>query len=162
MKRWENRPHEVAYLLNPAFCGRLLYYAIKEYQKSINHAFPYMLVYLILPIILHKETRELINIRTKMHVWLQKNPEVLVGFPLRAKGLLKITNESVEFLIGCSIISISDNAEISIEKLIPTSKEKIYVDDEVLDCINKSKNIGRWFARSGSIEAIYSMWGVKP
>lgn len=31
MKSWNERTREVAYLLNPAFSGRLLYAAIKEF-----------------------------------------------------------------------------------------------------------------------------------
>jgi len=37
MRRWEERPIEVANLLNPAFCGRLLYQSIvghTEYESK--------------------------------------------------------------------------------------------------------------------------------
>ncbi len=30
------RTHEVAYLLNPAFCGRILYSTIKTYNEILN------------------------------------------------------------------------------------------------------------------------------
>ena len=32
MKIWSERPKEIAYLLNPAFCGEILYKAIEGYQ----------------------------------------------------------------------------------------------------------------------------------
>ena len=34
MKSWNMRSHEVAFLLNPAFCGRVLYSTIKTYNEK--------------------------------------------------------------------------------------------------------------------------------
>ncbi len=162
MLKWDKRINEIAFLLNPAFCGRLIYHTILEYQKQAKRAFPFMLTYLILPIILHKKTREFINSKTQMHVWLQRYPYLLIGFAMRTKNLVQITNEVIEFLLHCKIISISDSGEINIDKILPSSKEKYAVDDELSDCINKSKHIARWFAKSGNTETIYIMWGVRP
>ncbi|WP_442969853.1 three component ABC system middle component [Roseburia sp. AM23-20] len=50
------RTHEVAFLLNPAFCGRILYSTIRTYNEKTNRAFPFPLIYLVLPLVLHKET----------------------------------------------------------------------------------------------------------
>lgn len=163
MKKWNERSSEVAYLLNPAFCGRLIYHAVLEYHKHTNKPFPFMLLYLVLPIVLHRKTREIINSKTQMQIWLQKNPDVLIGFASRAKSLVPITNEAVEFLMHCGIISISAaNADVNIDRLLPSSKEKYAVDDEISDCILKVKHIARWFSKSGNIESIYVMWGVRP
>ena len=38
MKSWNARAHEVAYLLNPAFCGRILYIVVKTYGEKINRS----------------------------------------------------------------------------------------------------------------------------
>ena len=54
MKSWNMRTHEVAFLLNPAFCGRVLYSTIKTYNDKTCRAFPFPLSYLILPLVLHK------------------------------------------------------------------------------------------------------------
>ena len=34
MRSWDYRPDEVKNLLNPAFCGRVIYGTISEYQKN--------------------------------------------------------------------------------------------------------------------------------
>ncbi|WP_039653790.1 three component ABC system middle component [Clostridium tyrobutyricum] len=162
MKNWSERPKEIAYLLNPSFCALLIYCTIKEYEKKCKRKVPFMLIYLILPIVLHKNTRQLINSKSIMHTWIQKNAELLINFNKRTRNMIEITNEAVEFLLGCKIINISNTAEISIEKIISTNKQKYTDDEEILDCINKAGHIGRWFAKSGSTEAIYSMWGVRP
>ena len=80
MKSWNERTREVAYLLNPAFCGRLLYAAIKEYERKTQHAFPFPLVYLVLPLVLHKQTRTRISSRTQLLQWIQANQHLLIGF----------------------------------------------------------------------------------
>lgn len=55
MKAWNERTHEIAYLLNPAFCGRILYSSIKAYNEKTRKSFPFPLIYLILPLVLHKK-----------------------------------------------------------------------------------------------------------
>lgn len=74
MNSWNKRTREVAYLLNPAFCGRMLYSAINAYSIKTKRAFPFPLVYLVLPLVLHKETRANINSRTQLHLWVQQHP----------------------------------------------------------------------------------------
>lgn len=46
MNSWNKRTREVAHLLNPAFCGRMLYSAINAYSIKTKRAFPFPLVYL--------------------------------------------------------------------------------------------------------------------
>lgn len=71
---WNKRTREVAYLFNPAFCGRMLYSAIKVYGIKTKRAFPFPLVYLVLLLVLHKETRANINSRTQLHLFLTTKP----------------------------------------------------------------------------------------
>ena len=54
MQEWKMRTREIAYLLNPAFCGRILYTTIRAYNEKSHRAFPFPLVYLVLPLVLHK------------------------------------------------------------------------------------------------------------
>lgn len=161
MDAWNKRVPEIAYLLNPAFCSSTIYHVILEYQKKTKRAFPFTLVYLILPIVLHKSTRDRIISRTNMVVWIQKNPDVLIGFPGRAKSLVPFANESVEFLLQRNILEIA-HGELSIVKTLSKTKIKAIADQEILDCYNKSEHVGRWFAQMGAEENIYAAWGVKP
>jgi hypothetical protein len=78
MDNWNTRIPEIAYLLNPAFCAAIIYIAIFEYQKKSTGAFPFTLSYLLLPIILHKNTRERVSSRTNMATWLQRNSDSLL------------------------------------------------------------------------------------
>mgnify|MGYP000535543387 FL=1 len=74
MKVWSERAQEIAFLLNPAFCGRILYSTIKTYANNSHRALPFPLIYLVLPLVLHKSTREKINSRTQLLVWIQNIP----------------------------------------------------------------------------------------
>ena len=160
MKSWNNRATEIAFLLNPAFCGRIIYHSLTEYSKERGTDMPYPLVYLILPLVLHKKTRLNITSRTQMQIWIQKYPELVINFPERARDLIGITNEAIEFLLQTNCIKINDKAEL--ESKNKTMSKTQFTDDEIQDCIKKSEHVGRWFARAGTIETIYSCWGVRP
>ena len=150
--------------MNPSFCAILLYSATFEYQKKAkNNSMPFPLLYLVLPIILHKSTRNRVNSRTNMVVWLQRNPDVLVGFADRTKNLIGFTNEAIEFLLfqgNCEII----NGGLSIIKTVSKSKIVQYAanDQEISECIQKAENVGRWFCNMHAVENTYTAWGVKP
>jgi len=160
-KRWVERSPEIANLLNPAFCASIIYSVIFEYQKSRKQPMPFVLSYLILPIILHKNTRERINSRTNMTIWIQKHPDVLINFPQRARSLVLFTNESVEYLLQGKIICF-DNFGLNINKTLSKSYFKKELDKEILECYNKSEHLGRWFSEMMAEENIYAAWGVKP
>ncbi|NCB42203.1 MAG: hypothetical protein EOM59_06245 [Clostridia bacterium] len=161
MEIWKNRVPEVAYLLNPAFCSAVLYHTILEYQKRTNRGFPFTLVYLILPIVLHRSTRELVTSKTNMVVWIQRYPEVLVTFPNRAKSLVPYANETIEYLLQTKVVEIV-NGEINIAKTLSKTKIESITDKEIRECFNRAGHVGRWFAQMGAEENIYAAWGVKP
>lgn len=162
MKNWENRATEIAYLLNPAFCGRIIYHAIKTYQQESKRPMPFPLIYLILPMVLHRKTRERIKSVTKMQIWIQNNPEMLIGFAERAKNMVLITNEAVEFLMQSGIVTLTSNAELELAELFKSLSTSKYTNDEIKECISKSSSVAKWFAKAGTVETIYISWGVRP
>ncbi len=161
MRLWSERSPEIAYLLNPAFCARILYGVIDGYEKEKKEKFPFLLSYLVLPIVLHKKTRQRIKTITKMQVWLQRNQELLIDFSKRAKSLVSITNEAIEFLLQYQVIII-DGANISIKNKLKQAKLKDIEDEEMLGCFETALALGKWFARNGTVENIYQSWGVRP
>lgn len=161
MRNWSSRTREVAYLLNPAFCSRLLYATIKEYEKKTTHHFPFPLVYLILPLVLHKETREAINSRTQLLQWVQSNQRLMIGLGRRTKDLVPITNEALEFLLQSEMVHLSDDGTLTTSSKRGLSKTN-FVNSEITECIIKSEHVARWFANAGKIETIYICLGVRP
>lgn len=162
MKNWNLRTHEVAFLLNPAFCGRVLYSTIKTYNEKANRALPFPLIYLVLPLVLHKETRANINSRTQLQLWVQRYPQLLIDFPKRARELVPITNESVEFLLQTGNIILTPNGELEISPTLKSLSKTKFVDDEISECLKKGEHVAKWFVAAGKAETIYIELGVRP
>ena len=162
MKVWSERAQEIAFLLNPAFCGRILYSTIKTYANNSHRALPFPLIYLVLPLVLHKSTREKINSQTQLLVWIQKYPELLIDFPQRARDLVPITNETLEFLLQTGKIELTPNGEVDIVGSQKTLSKTKFLDSEVKDFLTKSEHIAKWFVNAGKAETIYVGLGVRP
>lgn len=162
MRQWSERPLEVKYLLNSAFCGRIIYSAVSAYEKKIDNSMPFPLVYLILPFILHKNTRKIIDSRIVFTNWIQKYPKILIGFARRTKDLVEITNEAIEFLLQTQYLILNDNGELSCNKMMKKLSITRFCDDEVKECIKKAEHVGKWFGTLGKVENIYISLGVKP
>jgi hypothetical protein len=162
MKNWESRAKEIAYSLNPAFCARLLYGTINSYIVECNRPFPFPLIYLVLPLLLHHKTREAINSKTPFINWTHRNEPLLIDFAERAKSLVPISNEALEFLLQSKLILFSAEVEIEINYQIKSISQTKFAIDDVVECIRKCQHIGKWFARIGRVETIYITLGVRP
>ena len=147
--------------LIPLFVGEYYIQQLKLItKKQTGRLFP--LIYLVLPLVLHKETRVNINSRTQFQLWVQRHPQLLIGFPQRAKELVPITNESIEFLLQTGKISIALNGEFEITPNSKTLSKTKFADDEVSECLKKGEHIAKWFATAGKVETIYIELGVRP
>ncbi|PPB08836.1 three component ABC system middle component [Brevibacillus laterosporus] len=163
MKSWYERPQEIAYLLNPAFCGEVIRRSTTKYYENTDVPFQYPLLFLILPIVLHRATRDKFpsSSRKQMHVWLQENQSVRIGFASRAKELVPITKESVIFLMQLDALEINNNGNVQVPKYRKVKLDG-HTDGEIAEIMNRAEMIGKWFSRAGTVSTIYTMWGVKP
>jgi hypothetical protein len=160
---WEKRPVEISNLLNPAFCGEVLRHCIIKYQADSSRPFPYSLLFLVLPIALHRKTRESMptSARKQMHSWLMENQEIRIGFAERAKNLIQITRETVAFLLQVGTLRMNKQGFLIVPTYRPRSISGQNIG-EIHDCYKKAEIVGQWFSRVGSPATIYIMWGVKP
>jgi hypothetical protein len=165
MRRWEERPIEVANLLNPAFCGRVIYQSIGGYRQAPSTDMPYALLFLVLPLVLHAPTRATINGTTRhFQVWLNTHQEVKLGLAARARSLVPYTREAVSFLcaVGATkVIGRSGSLGIA-GKLRARSRATFPVSDETRECIAKARIVGRWFAKANSPATVYALCGLMP
>ncbi|SER91008.1 three component ABC system middle component [Salisediminibacterium halotolerans] len=163
MKSWGNRPGEISHLLNPAFCGEIIRRTLIAYQQKSETNLEFPLIYLVLPITLHRETRERIELssRNKMHVWLQANQDIRIGFSERAKQLVPITNEAIQFLLNQRALEIGVEGDL---RVTPYRRKKIegYSSGEIQDIMKKAEKVGKWFSSAGTTSTIFTMWGVRP
>ena len=72
-------------LLNPAYCGLLVAAAAVGHEREVHRGLPYIYAYLVLPLVLHPETRERLpnSVATKLVTWTERNSELVAGIPRR-------------------------------------------------------------------------------
>jgi len=161
---WNSRPPEVANLLNPAFCAVLLFDTVKQYQGEGYDGLPYALSFLVLPIILHKNTRqELPKTRsTKMSAWLQDKSFVKIGFAKRARLTVPFTNEAIIYGVYGQVLALSSEGLLTpgSSKISRSKKGDFY--DEIYEYRMKAQFLGKWFSDAGSVSTIFAQWGIKP
>lgn len=162
LEKWQDRPKEVAYLLNPAFCGRLLHTAVGEYCKKKHIGFPFPLIYLVLPLVLHAETRKVINSRTYLTVWVQRNRSLLLNFPDRCKDYVEITNEALEYMLQTCCLALTNNGTLRYNKIPSKLNKNLCDDDEIKEGLRKAQHVARWFVQAGKVENVYVTLGVRP
>lgn len=158
---WNQRPIEVANLFNPAFCALLLKQAVEGYQHSVKRGMDFPLAFIVLPIVLHRATREALpTIATKLNVWMQRHHEVRIGFAERAQNLTPLTKEGLIFALQQDALQL-DHTGALIPGTLKLKKNSIAATSETAACLKKAEFIGRWFAEAGNTVTLLSAWGIK-
>lgn len=160
---WEERNPIVANLFNPAFCGEVIRVAIQAYNANSKKQFSFALSFLILPILLHKETRDRLprSTRTHLFVWIQENENLFLDFSKRSSSLVKFTKESLTFLIAYKCLQIMDDGSLVAvtSKTKPIGKE-FY--EEYNHIMAKAQMLGKWLATTSDVKSIYSFFRITP
>ena len=165
MKTWAVRPKEEAYLLNPAFCCTILTAAIYGYTSAKKEGVPFPLTFMVLPIVLHKPTRDSLppNIRTSMAAWLQENSSARVLFFERLVSLKPHTTEGIQF--GSLLDWIVPGSDGLLETTLRESDINRAISqliDEARECVMRARFLGKWFSAAGDTATVMAFWGVRP
>lgn len=164
MKPWSERNIEAASLLNPAFLALLMQNAIKSYSNQVGQDAPFELPFVILPLVLHKSTRERFPnaVTTPFSSWITSPQTVSVksGFSERAEFLAPYIREAIIFACKANGLSFGALSRIGItgkvKKSFPGATE------EVKSCIVAASFCGKWLGRAGNVQTIFALLGVKP
>ncbi|QTX33493.1 hypothetical protein KAR29_06420 [Aminithiophilus ramosus] len=161
---WNERPLEHARLLNPAFLGTLLWSCARAYSLEAIVNQPFALSFLVVPVVLHKSTRESLptTTRTSLVAWLGKNPRVLVGFSERAKSLVPLVKEALLFASSGGLLRVEDARVVAGVRPRSMARFEREATDEVRACIKQAEFVGKWFALSGEYATVMALWGVAP
>lgn len=164
MKEWADRPPEIASLLNPAFCGLLISTALDAYTKNINKGAPYAFPFVMLPLVLHKPTRQAFprSSRTAFSSWItSKNTAIAkVGFAERAKNLAPYVKEALIFSMQNDSIYVTKSGLLKTSN--PTPKSYPNATNDVNECIRAAVMCGKWFSMIGDFKTAMTLLGVKP
>jgi hypothetical protein len=152
-------------LLNPAFAGLVLIRAVNGFNRETKSGFPYIYSYLVLPLVLHPETRERLPqaITTRLPSWAERNSEITALLPRRVADLAPATREALFLAATTQLITLGASAEITsavAEKTL-SNFEKNSASTEVEACLNKANFVGRWLATSGTSATVLTVLGVQ-
>ena len=165
MKEWSLRTQEEANLFNPAFCCTLLALSASTYGAIKPEGMPFSLAFLVLPIVLHKRTRESLpyNTRTTLSSWLQTNQEARLHFAERVIALKPHTKEAITFATSHNWLDLeSDGTLISLQSESSMQRKASSLKGEANECISKARLVGKWFALAGNTSTVMTLWGVRP
>jgi hypothetical protein len=162
VKRWDQRPFEIRNLFNPAFCGLVLFRALRGYEEEDARGMPFSLSLLVLPLCLHKDSREVIarNPRSYLLKTTEKNQQVMVGFADRVTHMLPYLFEGFGLLMERGCIAIADDWRI---QTVPDKVRKTAIGtDETVSCQKVARIVGREFARIADRVTVYTTFGIRP
>ena len=165
MNLWAMRSREERNLLNPAFCANLLWHAARGYAGGGSGRLSFEESFLVLPFVLHRQTREGLprSTRTSLPVWLEENPLAQGRVASRARILVPFSKEAlnfgglhgfIRFETGCLC------ADLTWQKVVNRALKDS--SDEVKSCAKRAEFIGKWFSETGSAETVLALMGVRP
>ncbi len=164
IKPWDERPFEIRNLFNPAFCGLVLFRALQGFEENDDRGMPYSLTLLILPLCLHKYSREALAAGARGYLLkvAEKNPQVHVGFAERATAMLPYALEAFGLMMERGCITVSDDGRIrtvdkALRKTVDTKGTA-----ETIASQRVARFVGREFATIADRVTIYTTFGVRP
>ncbi len=162
MKRWNQRPFEIRNLFNPAFCGLVLFRALDGYEEQDPRGMPFSLSLLVLPLCLHKDSREVIagSPRSYLLKTTEKNQQVMVGLADRVTQMLPYAFEGFGLLMERRCIAVTSDGRI---QTVPDKVRKtVSGTDETVSCQKVARIVGREFARIADRATVYTAFGIRP
>ncbi len=162
MKRWDQRPFEIRNLFNPAFCGLVLFRALQGYEEEDARGMPFSLSLLVLPLSLHKDSREVIASSPRRYLLktTEKNQQLMVDFADRVIRMLPYAFEGFGLLMERGCIAISDEGRI--QTVPKTVRKTITGTNETVSCQKVARIVGREFARIADRVTVYTTFGIRP
>ncbi len=162
MLNWENRPVEIANLINPAFCSLLLHSSVRNFSREKKTGMPYALLFLILPLTLHEPTRASLpnDTRISLAEWFKEQPEEFGHiFVCQTRQLVPYTREAFMFGMQRGLFDTDENGNVVAKtgKLNHTED----INTSIVTVINNSKFIGRWFAKLEHESLIFKIFGIR-
>lgn len=123
---------------------------------------PFSLSLLVLPLCLHKESREVIasNPRSYLLKTTEKNQQVMVGFADRVTQMLPYAFEGFGLLMERGCIAIADDGRI--QTVSNKVRKTVSGTDETISCQKVARIVGREFARIADRVTVYTTFGVRP
>lgn len=135
---------------------------MQGFEGEDPRGMPFSLSLLILPLCLHKDSREVIATRSRSYLLkiTEKNPQVQVGFANRASTMLPYAYEGFGLLMerGCILVA-DDGRLLTVHDKV---RKSVTGTDETKSCQRVARFVGKEFARIADRVTIYTAFGIRP
>lgn len=164
MRPWPERTREEAHLLNPPFCCATLTSACVGFAGLGGRSLPFALAFMVLPIALHRHTRESLprTTRTSVPAWLEAHAEARIRFHERLMALQPHTREALSYGLAFGWMAIGDSGltpQIGSGQMDRVIRS---LDGDARQCVSRARFVGKWFGTSSSTETLMALWGIRP
>ncbi len=161
---WAQRPTEEASNFNPAFCGELLCRAVGEYHKVRSTPFNVALAFLVLPLALHKPTRDRLPGRSNVAFagWVAEHNTLIAELALRVERLRPVVRESMMFAIRQQRLAFQEGGLVPGTMKLKLAAKSDPSTPDADEARGAAALLGRWFAGQASAPAILQGFGVVP
>lgn len=153
---------ETKNLLNPAFCGLVYASIVDGFNSKSSTLIPFYLPYILMPIVLHKESRLAIPATSvsKFHIWLQGNEQIKIGLARRIKSLEPYVSDASMFLHGQGYIESTTDFCIKLKKT-STMKKIVNSSESIVEYTTKAQTLGAICGKNNSVLSILALLGVQ-
>jgi hypothetical protein len=138
--------------------------SLDAYTQNVNEGAPYAFPFVMLPLILHKPTREAFprSSRTTFSAWITNADTSIakIGFAERAKSMAPYVKEALAFAMQHNSIFVSESGRLKTSNPIPKSFPDATQD--VNECVRAALMCGKWFSMVGDFKTAMALLGVKP
>ena len=161
---WAERPAEEARIFNPAFCAELIGRTVGEYHRTKQSALYMVTAFLVLPLTLHRPTREALPGRadTAFAGWVAEHAALLVELPERARHLRPVSREALLFAVRHQLLALDAGGLLPGAKPVRRNAQFAVSTDEVNGARRAAALLGRWFGAQGTQTSILQGMGVAP
>jgi hypothetical protein len=164
---WDQRSQQLRCLFNPAFSASLMCVAVRAYDCELpdGSGLPLIVSYLLLPLALHVDTRNVLpsTTRTSLTHWINQHPEIHIGLADRVAAFREITSEGIRYAIAGGIVRLSDAGGLVHVPLKPRGLSAVKdASEEVSQCFKAATDLGRWFARVPDSEFLFRTLRIRP
>lgn len=147
-------------LFNDAFLGMLVAVAARHYEKkSGGEPMPWPLAFIVVPLVVHSYFREQLPGTTaaRFSTWIADRPILHASFPDRAVALTPFVKRGLRYGLRGRILQLEDGA---IRSRIPLGRYESLASSEAKDAAHQAAFLGRWFAVTRDVSAIYRQFGL--
>ncbi len=139
-----------------------MFRALAGYEEEDDRGMPFSLSLLVLPLSLHKDSREVIasSPRSYLLKTAEKNQQIMVGFADRVTQMLPYAFEGLGLLMERGCIVVADDGRI--QTVLKKVRKTVCGTAETVACQKVARVVGKEFARIADRATVYTTFGIRP